>query len=77
VRINGNTIEPTTTSNGGRFRFDNVPAGKYVITARGPVRGYIKQGTAEIELSKKVDYTHEIVIELGAPAPARPPATGN
>ena len=38
VRINGSTIEPTTTSNGGRFRFENVPAGKYAIEARGPSR---------------------------------------
>lgn len=64
VRISGGIVEPTTTSDGGRFRFENVPAGKYVIEARGPVRGYIRQGTAEVELKQKGDYAREIAIDL-------------
>ncbi|MHB8955530.1 MAG: hypothetical protein ACYC4U_21350 [Pirellulaceae bacterium] len=65
VGIKGSTIKPTTTSNGGRFRFDNVPAGKYAIEAKGPVRGYIKQGMVDIELKQKADYARQILIELG------------
>ncbi|MHB8971780.1 MAG: hypothetical protein ACYC3X_19155 [Pirellulaceae bacterium] len=76
VRIIGSTIEPTTTSNGGRFRFENVPAGKYAIEARGPVRGYIKQGMAEIELKQQIDYTREISIDLGDSERQRSSAEG-
>jgi len=71
VRLNASTIEPTTTNNGGRFRFDNVPAGKYILEARGPVRGYIKEGMTEVELKQKADYAREILIDLGDGASQR------
>ena len=64
VRINGGAFEPTTTANGGRFRFENVPAGNYTLEARGPVKGYIKQGKTDIELKQKADYAREISIDL-------------
>ena len=67
VRIKGSTIEPATTANGGRFTFNKVPAGSYTLEARGPVKGYIKQGKAEIELTKKDDYKREISIDLSDP----------
>jgi hypothetical protein len=64
VRLVGSDREPALTANGGRFQFDNVPAGSYTLEARGPVRGYIKQGRTEVELKTKEDFERQITIDL-------------
>lgn len=72
VRIQNSDIPPTVTQDGGRFRFDRIPAGKYTLIARGPVHGYIKQGQIEIELKSKDDYARALIIELATPSETPP-----
>jgi hypothetical protein len=63
VQIKG-TSRRTTTGNRGAFRFDNLPAGQYVLEASGSLQGTRKKGEAAVKLQKPADYSEEVVIQV-------------
>jgi protocatechuate 3,4-dioxygenase beta subunit len=58
----GTVIATTTTANGGYYRFDNLPAGDYVVqiaasnfATAGPLQGYTSSGPTETNPNSDVD----------------------
>ena len=65
VKIKG-TNRQTTTQDGGRFQFANVPTQEqaYVLEARGFVSGLPKTGEAEVQLKTEKDFKSDAVISI-------------
>ena len=65
VKIKG-TNRQTTTKDGGRFQFANVPTQDqaYVLEARGFVSGLPKTGEAEVQLKSEKDFKSNAVISI-------------
>ena len=66
VQIRGNGISKrVVTQSGGVFRFLDIPAGEYVVSASGTLPlGGSKKGEIQVKLEKKEDYNQEFVIPI-------------
>ncbi len=64
VRLKDTPIPPQKTSDGGKFRFENVDAGQYTLIASGYVRNQLREGEVKVELMKAEDDPLEVEIPL-------------
>ncbi len=63
VQIKG-TNRRATTETRGEFRFEDVPAGEYVLEASGSLQGKGKRGEASVKLQSLADYAEDVVITV-------------
>lgn len=61
VKLVGGTARVAETNDEGRFEFTDIPYGRYLILAEGPVQNYHRSGAVSIDIEQP---TAQVEIEL-------------